>query len=62
MQKIELVKELLVYGEVKLEVIAQKLHYRNTTHLIDEFRKITGVSPDFYRLLRKTGSDRSANV
>lgn len=52
-QKIELVKDLLIYGELELAQIVSKLHYRNLAHLENEFVKETGVSPDFYRLLRK---------
>jgi len=53
-EKLELVKELLVYDELDLSTIASKLQYRNTTHLADEFINATGVSPAFYRLLRQT--------
>jgi len=61
-QKIELVKDLLTYGELKLTQIVSTLHYRNVAHLVNEFIKATGVSPDFYRLLRKTSLGKSRNV
>jgi len=51
-QKIELVKNLLSDNNLSLSLIARKLQYRNITHLEDEFMNATGVSPDFYRLLR----------
>lgn len=51
-QKIELVKNLLSDNDLSLSLIARKLQYRNLTHLEDEFLNETGVSPDFYRLLR----------
>lgn len=62
MKKIDLVKELLIYDQLNIEMIASKLNYRNATQLIEEFRKETGVSPAFYRLLRKTSSYNYQNV
>jgi len=52
-QKIELVKNLLNDNDLGLSLIARKLQYRNIKHLEDEFLNETGVSPDFYRLLRR---------
>ena len=39
LQKIELIKELLIYDQLNIELIASKLNYRNATHLFEEFRK-----------------------
>jgi AraC-like DNA-binding protein len=61
-QKIELIKELLCYNDLNFTQIASKLNYRNTAHLTEEFRKETGVSLAFYRLLRKPDSDTIQNV
>jgi len=61
-QKIELVKEMLIYDDLDLTQIVSKLLYRNVAHLVDEFTKETGVSPDFYRLLRNTSSGKTQNV
>ena len=61
-QKIELVKEMLIYEDLELSQIGSKLQYRNVAHLINEFTKETGVSPNFYRLLRNTSSGKSQNV
>jgi len=55
LQKIELVKDLLIYDDLDLSVIARKLRYQNETRLADEFLNETGVSPAFYRLLRNAG-------
>ncbi|MDP2337310.1 MAG: AraC family transcriptional regulator [Bacteroidota bacterium] len=51
-QKIERVKELLVYTELSLSDIAYKLQYCSDAQLTNQFIKETGVSPAFYRLLR----------
>lgn len=62
LQKIELIKELLIYDELNIATIARKLNYRSETNLVEVFRKETGVSPAFYRLLRKTSSYEYKNV
>lgn len=45
LQKIEKAKELLVYNELTLTEISQKLGYKSVQHLSSQFRKITGFSP-----------------
>ncbi|QIY83062.1 helix-turn-helix transcriptional regulator [Chryseobacterium sp. NEB161] len=45
LQKIEKVKELLLYRERNLTEISQKLGYKSVQHLSAQFRKITGFSP-----------------
>ena len=51
--KIERVKELLLYGELNLTEIAYKLHYSNVAHLSNQFKKVTGLSPSFFKKLKK---------
>ena len=50
--KIERVKELLLYDELTLTQIANKLHYSSVAHLSNQFKKITGLSPSFYKQLK----------
>jgi len=50
--KIEKVKELLVYDELKLTEIAWKLHYSSVAHLSNQFRKMTGLAPTLYKNLK----------
>ena len=45
LQKIEKVKELLLYKEFNLTEISQKLGYKSVQHLSNQFKKITGFSP-----------------
>ena len=45
LQKIEKVKELLLYKELNLTEISQKLGYKSVQHLSNQFKKITGFSP-----------------
>ncbi|MDD2417248.1 MAG: AraC family transcriptional regulator, partial [Parabacteroides sp.] len=51
-QKIERVKELLVYDELNLSEIADLLHYSSVSHLSKQFKKVTGMSPTYYKLLK----------
>ncbi|OXB07848.1 AraC family transcriptional regulator [Flavobacterium pectinovorum] len=48
-QKIEKVKELLVYNELSLSEIADILNYSNVAHLSNQFKKITGFTPTHFK-------------
>jgi AraC-like DNA-binding protein len=50
--KIERVKELLLYDELNLTEIAFSLHYSSVAHLSNQFKKITGLTPSFFKLLK----------
>jgi len=52
--KIEKVKELLIYDELKLTEIAWKLHYSSVAHLSNQFRRITGLAPSQFKNLKNT--------
>lgn len=56
--KIERVKELIIYGELNMTEIAFKLHYSSVAHLSNQFKKITGLTPSFFRSLK----DKKRNV
>jgi len=47
--KIEKVKELLVYDELNLTEIAERLHYSSVAHLSNQFKKMTGLTPTHYK-------------
>lgn len=49
--KIEKVKELIVYDELTLTEISYQLHYSSVAHLSNQFKKITGLTPSFYKQL-----------
>ncbi len=51
--KIEKVKELLLYDELNLTEISYKLHYSSVAHLSNQFKKVTGLTPSFYKNLKK---------
>jgi AraC-like DNA-binding protein len=50
--KIERVKELLIYDELNLTEIAYKMHYSSVGHLSNQFKKVTGLTPSFYKQLK----------
>ena len=50
--KIERVKELLVYDELNLTEIAWKLHYSSVAHLSNQFKKMTGLTPSQFKNLK----------
>ena len=50
--KVEKVKELLVYNELTLTEIAYKLHYSSVAHLSAQFKKVTGLTPTFFKNLK----------
>jgi len=52
-QRIEKVKELLIYDELSLSEIAEELGYSSVAYLSNQFKKITGLSPSFYKQLKK---------
>ena len=50
-QKIERVKELLVYDELSLSEIAYQLGYSSVAHLSAQFKKVTGLTPSHFKKL-----------
>lgn len=51
-QKIEKVKELLVYDELSLSEIASRLNYSSVAYLSNQFKKVTGLTPSHFKKIR----------
>ena len=51
-QKVERVKELLVYDELSLKEIAWLLHYSSVAYLSNQFKKVTGLSPSHFKQIK----------
>ena len=51
-QKIEYVKELLMYNELSLSEIAWKLNYSSVQYLSNQFKKATGLTPSSFKGLK----------
>lgn len=52
-QKIEKVKELLVYDELSLSQIAFRLNYSSVSYLSNQFKKVTGLSPSHFKQIKE---------
>ena len=50
--KIERVKELLLYDELNLTEISYKLNYSSVAHLSHQFKKVTGLTPSYFKRLK----------
>lgn len=48
-QRIERVKELLSYGELTLEEIADRMGYSSSAHLSSQFKRVTGMTAGEFR-------------
>lgn len=52
-QRIEKVKELLVYDELSLTEIAYKLNYSSVAYLSNQFKKVTGLTTGHFRKIKE---------
>ncbi|GGH21908.1 hypothetical protein GCM10007423_03370 [Dyadobacter endophyticus] len=60
--KIERVKELMLYDELNLTEISYKLNYSSVAYLSNQFKRITGLSPSFYKQLKGKRSGNLENI
>ncbi len=60
--KIERVKELIVYDELNLSEIAYKMHYSSVAHLSNQFKKITGLTPSSFKIMKNKRRDTLEDV
>ena len=54
LQRIERVKELLVYNELSLKEIAYQLGYSSVAHLSNQFKKVTGLTPSYFKEIKES--------
>ena len=60
--KIERVKELLIYDELNLTEISYILNYSSVAHLSNQFKKVTGLTPTFYKKLKNKKKNTLENL
>ena len=60
--KIERVKELLLYDELTLTEISYRMQYSSVAHLSNQFKKVTGLTPTFYKQLRQKRKGNLENL
>ncbi len=53
LNKIERVKELILYDELSISEIAYRLNYSSVAHLSAQFKKVTGLSPAYFKSMAK---------
>ena len=53
--KIERIKELIIYNELSITEIAYKMNYSSVSHLSNQFKKITGLSPSLFKKKKVKG-------
>jgi AraC-like DNA-binding protein len=51
--KVERVKELIIYDELNITEIAWKMNYSSVAHLSNQFKKITGLTPSHFKQLKE---------
>ncbi|MBW8523763.1 AraC family transcriptional regulator [Chryseobacterium chendengshani] len=59
LHKVERIKELLLYDELNLSEISYQLNYSSVAHLSNQFKKITGLTPSYFK---KLGKKRKQNL
>ena len=52
-QKVEKVKEVLVYDELSLSEIANRLNYSSVAYLSNQFKKVTGLTPSHFKQIKE---------
>lgn len=60
--KIERVKELLLYNELNLTEISYQMHYSSVAHLSTQFKKVTGLSPSFFKQMQQKRKNNLENM
>lgn len=60
--KIERVKELIVYDNLNLTEISYRMHYSSVAHLSNQFKKITGLTPTHFKMLKHKRRSSIENV
>ena len=52
LNKIERIKELMFYDELNITEISYKMNYSSVAHLSNQFKKVTGLTPSFFKKLK----------
>jgi AraC-like DNA-binding protein len=61
-QRVEKIKELLVYDELSLSQIANMFDYSSTAYLSNQFKKVTGFNPTSFKLTYRNSRRSLSNV
>jgi AraC-like DNA-binding protein len=61
-QKIEKIKEMLMYSDMNISEISYKMHYSSVAHMSAQFKKVTGHSPTYFRELKLMRESSDGNM
>lgn len=62
LSKIEKVKELIVYYRLNLTEISYQLNYNSIAHLTNQFKEVTGISPNNFQKIKYIRQVAEQNV
>jgi AraC-like DNA-binding protein len=62
LNKVERVKELLLYDELNLTEISYQMHYSSVAHLSSQFKKVTGLTPSYFKKVTHTRQQNLENL
>lgn len=62
LHKVERIKELIIYDELNLTEISYKLQYSSVQHLSNQFKKITGYTPTYFKKIKDKKRKSIENV
>jgi AraC-like DNA-binding protein len=51
--KVEKIKELMIYSDLTITEIAYKMNYSSVAHLSTQFKKVTGLTPSHFKNLKQ---------
>ena len=60
--KIEKVKELLIYDELTISEIAFRMNYSSAAHLSKQFKKVTGFTASYFKELKRIRFDENKKI
>lgn len=62
LNKVERVKELIMYDELNITEIAWKLNYSSVAHLSNQFKKVTGLTPSHFKQLKNKSRSQIEDI
>ena len=60
-QRVERVKEMLIYNDISINEISYKLNYSSVAHLSGQFKKETGLTPSYFKQLHNKTLNKAVN-
>ena len=60
--KVERIKEYIIYDELNMTEIAFKMNYSSVAHLSGQFKKVTGLTPSYFKKLKMRRLEPIENI